>query len=138
MVSKLTPASFEEKGLLLKSKKPTFVMFYMDWCGYCNNLKPVWNELAKSVAICQIAMYNCDTYPQHFSQINANGEIRGYPTLIMFKEGKPVGMYQGERTLKDLIDWCMTMCGGSTPKVIATSSRSKSGPRGCRGGKCTR
>merc|ERR1739848_622193 len=62
----------------------TFIKFYAPWCGHCQKLVPVWDELAKkfeSDAKVKIAKLDC-TQAQGVCQEN---EVRGYPTLAYFR-----------------------------------------------------
>ena len=47
MEIKLSTENFEKE--VLKSEKPVLVDFYADWCGPCNAMAPVIEELAKEL-----------------------------------------------------------------------------------------
>ena len=47
MKIKLSTENFEKE--VLKSEKPVLVDFYADWCGPCNAMAPVIEELAKEL-----------------------------------------------------------------------------------------
>jgi len=85
----------------------TFIKFYAPWCGHCQKLAPVWDELAKkfeSDSKVKIAKLDC-TQAQSVCQEN---EVRGYPTLAYFRNGRKVEAYKGARNLKDLQDFVNT------------------------------
>ena len=44
-IIKLTKDNFEQE--VLKSEKPVLVDFYADWCGPCQMLSPVVDEVAE-------------------------------------------------------------------------------------------
>jgi thioredoxin 1 len=77
---------------VLKSGVPVLVDFYATWCGPCQMLAPVLEELATEfegrVAFRKV---NVEEAYDLASQFN----IRGVPTLIFFKEGKAVDMMVG-------------------------------------------
>lgn len=78
-----------------------FVKFYAPWCGHCQRLAPTWDNLAKSVehdTSTSIAKVDCT---QHRS-LCTDFEVKGYPTLLWFKDGKKVQKYQGSRSHEDL------------------------------------
>lgn len=128
MVKELSPSDFIGNNLI--DKTPTFIMFYAPWCGHCQHLKPVWEQLGKTVGFCSIAKIDADKY-------KING-INGFPTLKMYKGGKEVDTYNGGRSLQELLDYCMTMCKKETfVNVNDTNNRCRSGC-GVRRGGCRR
>lgn len=96
----------------LKRHKCCFVMFYIDDCGYCARTKPTWNELARKITFYDIAAYNCKEYPKHYARLTNDvpSLVQGYPTLVVYKNGEPVHIYEGERTLEKLTEICMKAC----------------------------
>jgi len=82
----------------------TFIKFYAPWCGHCQKLAPVWDELAKkfeSDGKVKIAKLDC-TEAQSVCQEN---EVRGYPTLAYFRNGRKIEAYKGARNIEDLTDF---------------------------------
>ena len=59
------------------------VDFYADWCGPCQMLAPVLEELEKGVSI-KIVKINVDDIPELARQFR----IMSIPTLLLFKDGK--------------------------------------------------
>ncbi|TRY71848.1 hypothetical protein TCAL_05412 [Tigriopus californicus] len=84
-----------------------FIKFYAPWCGHCQKLAPTWDELAETFAdgtVAKIAKVDC-TQAQSLCQEH---EIKGYPTLAWFKNGKKTEVYRGARTLDELSDFVKT------------------------------
>merc|ERR1711915_934508 len=91
-------------------KGDTFIKFYAPWCGHCQKLAPVWDELAKSFEKdeqVKIAKLDC-TQQQSLCQEH---EVKGYPTLAYFRNGRKVETYKGARTLAELTDFVNTEKG---------------------------
>ena len=59
------------------------VDFYADWCGPCQMLAPVLEELEKETSI-KIVKINVDEIPDLARQFR----IMSIPTLMLFKDGK--------------------------------------------------
>jgi thiol-disulfide isomerase/thioredoxin len=74
------------------------VLFYADWCGHCNKIKPIWEETSKIVNEEEVKMIkvNCGEGTPADQSIMKKYSIDGYPTIIKFIDGKPQ-LYQGNR-----------------------------------------
>ncbi len=77
--------SFDE--LLRTTTLPIFVDFWAEWCGPCRTLAPAVKQLAVEFkGKLLVIKINVDERPQ----IAAQYGIQSIPTLMIFKNGKPV------------------------------------------------
>jgi thioredoxin 1 len=100
MTQQLTDESF--KALVELSTKPVLVDFWAPWCGPCKQLAPVIDGLAeemKEQAI--IAKINIDDHPDAAAKYN----VRGIPTLMLFKDGKVFDTKVGALPKSALEQW---------------------------------
>ncbi|PON96295.1 Thioredoxin [Trema orientale] len=81
---KQTFSSFDD--LLTNSDKPVLVDFYATWCGPCQFMVPILNEVSASLKDkVQVVKIDTEKYPS----IADKYKIEALPTFIIFKDGKP-------------------------------------------------
>ena len=80
-----TDQNFEQE--VIKSDKPALVDFWAPWCGPCQMMGPIIEELAKEMeGKVKIGKLNVDEN-SHTAQ---KYSIMSIPALIIFKDGKEV------------------------------------------------
>ena len=78
------------------------VWYYADWCGHCKTMEPEWDSLKENnVHSVNLAKVNDD----FVSQVKNDAPVQGYPTIILYKNGKVVGVHNGERTAENFNDY---------------------------------
>lgn len=97
MEMQFTDENFEQE--VLKSDKPVLVDFWAVWCGPCQMMGPIVEELAEEVK---------DKYKIGKMNVDENREtaakfgIMSIPTLIIFKDGKVVKQLVGVQAKENL------------------------------------
>ncbi len=96
----VTDQSFEMD--VLKASEPVLVDFWAEWCGPCKMIAPALDELAGEFAgRLTVAKVNIDENPATPNTY----AVRGIPTLILFKDGKPAATQVGALPKSRLKDW---------------------------------
>ena len=74
---------------LNKIKKPTFIMFFANWCHHCQRTKPEFNKLRLEIEAededIKIVMVDCDD-PAGKKLASENG-VKVFPTFKLFPDG---------------------------------------------------
>ncbi len=99
----VTDQNFDQE--VLQSSTPVLVDFWAPWCGPCQQLGPIVEELAKDNEgkAVKIVKMNVDEHPNNPSKYG----VMSIPTLIFFKDGQVaeqlVGV-QDKSTLQSKLD----------------------------------
>ena len=98
--TKVTDDSFETD--VLNADKPVIVDFWAEWCGPCKQIAPALDDLAADLGDkITVAKVNIDENPQTPQKYN----VRGIPTLILFKDGQPASTKVGSLPKSKLYEW---------------------------------
>ena len=95
--------------VVLQAKTPVLVDLWAPWCAPCHMVAPVVEELASEYeGRVSFAKLNVDQNPRTASRYG----IMSIPTLLIFKDGKPLSNIVGfrptpelKRTLDAALDW---------------------------------
>lgn len=96
----LTEENFNDE--VINSDKPVLVDFWASWCGPCKMLSPVISEIAKENQSIKVGKINVDEQQKLAYEYG----IQSIPTLVLFKDGKPVDTsigYVSKSHIEDMI-----------------------------------
>lgn len=95
---KLTKSNFENE--VLNSSKPVLVDFWATWCGPCQMIAPIVEEIAEEYeGSIKIGKVNVDEE----MELAAAFQVTSIPTLMVFKNGKLINSTIGYRTKNEII-----------------------------------
>jgi thioredoxin 1 len=104
MATESTDNSFKKD--VLEHNTPVLVDFWAEWCGPCRQLSPLVDQLSQDIASSKLKVVkvNIDKNPETPAQYG----VRGIPTLILFKDGKPAATKVGALPKTALYQWVET------------------------------
>jgi thioredoxin 1 len=88
----LTEANFDQE--VLQSEEPVLVDFWATWCGPCQMVAPIIEELARDYhGKAKIAKVDVDQAPRLAAQFG----VQNIPTVLVFHKGQPVHRIVGAK-----------------------------------------
>ena len=92
--------------LISKSDTPVLVDFYATWCGPCQLMAGILEEVKGQLGDrLKVVKIDSDKYPELATEY----QVYALPTLILFKQGKQVekieGVLQTEALKEKLVGW---------------------------------
>ena len=99
-ILELSDDSFEND--VIKSTMPILVDFWAEWCAPCRMIAPILDELATEYkGKLTIGKLNIDNNPN----VPTKHNVRGIPTLLLFKDGDIVGTSVGALSKAQLVQF---------------------------------
>ncbi len=95
----LNGKNFEEE--VLKADKPVIVDFYADWCGPCQMMSPVIDEIAEEKAdSIKVGKVNVDENQDLAMEYG----VMSIPTIVIMNQGKVQKTFVGVRSKSEILE----------------------------------
>jgi thioredoxin-related protein len=102
-----------ESEIMELQNKHGIVLFYMDGCGHCENMKPDWNKLIEELKDKhkdEIILGAIESSNMHiFKKSGISPSVSGFPTILYFHPNNLTrpDAYKGDRSYEDLKKWIL-------------------------------
>ena len=99
VINKTSDSTFQDD--ISSQSNLVLVDFWAEWCGPCKQISPILEEIANEKENLNILKLNIDENPATPQKYN----VRGIPTLMLFKDGKLIDTKIGSLPKSSLEDW---------------------------------
>lgn len=96
MAVEFTKENFDVE--VIKSDKPALVDFWAPWCGPCQIMGPILDELSAELTTVKIGKLNVDEHPSVAQEYG----VMSIPTMKIFKGGEVVKEFVGTQSKESL------------------------------------
>ena len=98
-VVKITKDNFESE--VVKSDKPVFIDFWATWCGPCQMVGPVVEEISDELSTIKVGKVNVDEEPELASQF----KVMSIPMMVLMKDGEVVKKTIGAQPKNEILNF---------------------------------
>lgn len=95
---------FDARVLAASRDKPVLVDFWADWCGPCHALAPhLYRVVDEHEGAVELAKLEVDEGEN--MKLAGHYLVRGFPTVILFRDGSEVARFASARATHWIRDW---------------------------------
>ena len=95
---KIDKNNFQEE--VMNSDKPVLLDFWAPWCGPCQMVGPVIEEIAAERPDIKVGKINVDEE----QELAAQFRVMSIPTLVVMKDGQPAARAMGARPKQQILE----------------------------------
>lgn len=97
-IIKITGENYESE--VMQSDRPVLIDFWTDWCGPCQMLTPIMEEVADELSDIKVCKINVDEENSLAMQYG----VMSIPTLLFVKDGKVIDTSVGLSSKAEILD----------------------------------
>jgi len=95
---------FEQQVINASHQTPVMVDFWAEWCAPCHAIAPhitkVVNDAAGELRLAKVEVDEGENM-----KLAGRYRLRGFPTIILFRNGEELGRFSGARATHWIQDW---------------------------------
>jgi len=96
--------TFQQDVLDASTQKAVIVDFWADWCSPCRVISPILDNIAIEYAD-ELLVAKLEVDDGENMKLAGRYQVRGFPTVILFKEGKEVDRFSGAKSQQQVEDF---------------------------------
>ncbi len=113
-----SPEKFK-KFEVTKKKEPVLMLYYADWCYFCQQFRPTWNNFVRTTHV-----NSAEVESSNLSLMNSSDHhVSSYPTLKLFVKDKVI-VFEDDRSINNINKFIEK----HVPKKNKTPSKPKTKP----------
>lgn len=116
-----TVPSFVKDANYLRAAAPSLIFVGVEWCKYCQQAKPIIEEVARTLGTTVPVYYVNADVNTHLSKSLG---VQSYPT-IFFVSNTGIFKFNGERSLNNLVGFVCEHSGGSAAHSFCTARKNR-------------
>lgn len=104
------------------------VLYYAEWCGHCNAMKPEWEKFITKMKDTKVNSCNvkiADVKSDFIDDLKNKPEIPGFPTIKMYSNGKEVADFKEERIAENMVKFAQSNTAKSSSNNKARNNNIK-------------
>jgi len=98
------------------------VLYYAEWCGHCQTMKPEWNKVVNKMKN-NNNLNIAEIESNHIDNLINKPTIQGFPTIKMYNNGKEIANFEDERVADKMEKFAMTNSKKYVMKPKSVKSR---------------
>ena len=132
-IIEITNSNFDKnyiKQILLK--KTCFIGVFSKLCIHCQNMQPEWKKLKKKLRSlkCNGILLEIDANQLNYIDYSSlTNTLQGFPSILVFKNGKKQKDYEGERTSEQMFKFVKPYLVVGEKNTQQTKKNNKLGKR---------
>jgi protein disulfide-isomerase-like protein len=96
------------------------VLYYAEWCGHCNSMKPEWEKVIEKFKDSG-KIHIADVNSEVIKTLEHKPKIEGFPTIKMYNKGREIAKFEDERSAEKIEKFAISNSNSKSKKMSSPS-----------------